>query len=72
MIDRSDRWKQFARLADENKLIGITAFIRAETPRAWLVNDGAREVWLPKSQCEHNDDNTFTMPEWLAKSKGLI
>lgn len=29
-------------------------------------------VWVPKSQVEDNGDGTFTMPEWLAKDKGLI
>lgn len=29
-------------------------------------------VWLPKSQVQRDGDNVFTMPEWLAKDKGLI
>ena len=55
-----------------NKLIEITAFLRRETVNAYLINVGAREVWVPKSQTEWNEDKTFTMPEWLAKEKGLI
>ncbi|HMO86377.1 MAG TPA: hypothetical protein PKC18_15810 [Lacipirellulaceae bacterium] len=42
---------------------------------AWLVFDGAREVWLPKSQAELERDGTAwraTMPEWLAREKELI
>jgi hypothetical protein len=29
-------------------------------------------VWLPRSQIEINDDDTVTMPEWLALDKELI
>lgn len=54
------------------RLSDIAAEIRVETARAWLVFDGAREVWLPKSLVESNGDGTFTLPEWLAKEKGLI
>lgn len=47
-----------------------------ETAAAWLVDDGAREVWVPKSQCELYDctDGTkdLSIPEWLAKKKDLI
>lgn len=35
--------------------------------------DGRTEwIWLPLSLVEDNQDGTFTMPEWLAKDKGLI
>jgi hypothetical protein len=54
------------------RLTDVAAELRHETPRAYLIFDGATEVWLPKSQVERNDDGTFTMPEWLAKEKGLI
>ena len=55
-------------------LVDIACFIRTETPRAWLINDGKREVWVPKSQAEVDEDHgtIITMPEWLAKEKGLI
>jgi hypothetical protein len=60
-------------MADHDvKLTDIAVEVRHESPKAWLVFDGAREVWLPKSQCERNPDNTFTMPYWLAREKGLI
>lgn len=67
------------------KLINISAEIRYETDKAYLVCDGRSEIkkgdtqpselriWLPKSQVEYNeDDKTFTMPEWLALEKGFI
>jgi hypothetical protein len=44
-----------------------------ETEKAYLFNDGTRTVWLPKSYCEWDPDaKEMTMPEWLAKDKGLI
>jgi hypothetical protein len=57
------------------KLCDIAAELRHETqgPKsAYLIFDGVREAWLPKSQCQRNDDGTFTMPEWLATLKELI
>jgi hypothetical protein len=53
-------------------LVEIAAEIRHETERAYLLFDGTREVWLPKSQVQDNGDGTFTMPEWLAVAKELI
>jgi hypothetical protein len=46
--------------------------VRAETPLAWLLHDGSKTEWVPKSQAEDNGDGTFTMPRWLAKEKGFI
>ena len=54
--------------------------LKFETEKAWGVSTGDKDketgkdkiVWLPKSQCENNNDGTFTMHEWLAKDKGLI
>lgn len=57
----------------KSDLIDIAAEIKRETEKAYYIDDGANQLWLPKSQCEWNqDDGTFTMPEWLAKDKGLI
>jgi hypothetical protein len=62
----SDREPQRARLTD------VAAEVRRETEHAWLIFDGAVEVWLPKSLVENNGDGTFTLPEWLATEKGLL
>lgn len=62
----SDREAQQVRLCD------IAAELRRETPKAWLIFDGAKEVWVPKSEVENNNDGSFTMPEWIALEKGLI
>lgn len=57
---------------DDVDLIDISAELRHETPKAFLLFDGAREEWVPKSMTENNRDGTFTMPEWLAADKGFI
>ena len=57
----------------KRELIDIAGEITAETAAAYRFYDGASTVWLPKSQCEWDvDTKTMTMPEWLAKEKGLI
>lgn len=42
------------------------------TDEAYLVSDGTKEVWLPKSQADDNEDGTFDVEEWIAIEKGLI
>jgi len=57
-------------------LVDISGELKAETAKAVLLFDGTREAWLPKSQIEieRRADGTVevTLPEWLAKDKGLI
>jgi hypothetical protein len=53
-------------------LVDIEARIKVETEKAWLLDTGTAEAWVPKSQVEDNKDGTFTMREWLAEDKGLI
>ncbi|MGI9489157.1 MAG: hypothetical protein ACR2RF_25380 [Geminicoccaceae bacterium] len=51
----------------------IAGELRHETEKAFLIFDGTKEVWLPKSKVEYDEgDGTFAMPEWLAFDKGLI
>jgi len=46
--------------------------IVTETDAAWLLDVGDDKIWLPKSQCDiDEDDNTIEVPEWLAIEKGL-
>lgn len=56
--------------------IEIAGTIKAETDKAILLDDGVKEVWLPKSQLEDIDRQKkiaiVTMPEWLAEVKELI
>lgn len=63
-------------LSDEPRksdLVDVAGEIRHETERAYLFYDGAREVWLPKSQVEWDSkDKIMAMPEWLATEKNLL
>lgn len=59
----------------KSDLIDIACIIRHETQRAWLIDVGnEKPVWVPKSQAEIDEDKgtIITMPEWLAKEKGLV
>ena len=59
-------------MSRSGRLTDIDAEIQHETTSAWLLFDGETKAWVPKSMTEDNGDGTFTMPEWLAKEKGLI
>jgi hypothetical protein len=54
------------------RLVDITVEFQGETAKAYRIFDGSKVEWVPKSQCEKNEDGTITMPEWLAKEKGFI
>lgn len=64
----------------KSDLIDIMVEKHAETDKAVLVSDDGdneKAVWIPKSQCEIvpskiNGIFEITLPEWLAKDKGLI
>lgn len=59
-------------------LVDLAVVLKRETDKAWCVDaGGSADVWLPKSQCELERGgagraDTLTLPEWLAKEKGLI
>jgi hypothetical protein len=64
----------------KSNLIDILGFQHVETERAIRFSetgDDKDAVWLPRSQIEIEPASkagyiTVTMPEWLAKEKGLI
>ena len=50
------------------------------TDRAFLIDHGGKEIWIPKSQCKvrgtatfvgRGEIITFDIPLWLARKKGL-
>jgi hypothetical protein len=54
-------------------LVEIGCEIRHETDKAFLIFDGDKEVWIPKSIGEWDQDaKTMAMPERWALDKGLI
>jgi len=51
--------------------------LKSETAKAYLVFDGAEEIWIAKSQVKslrkvRGDDYEIEIPLWLAKQKGII
>jgi hypothetical protein len=54
----------------------INCKLLRETEKAWLIDDGDNEVWMPKSQGEiyKRDDGTWDLfaEQWILKTKGLI
>lgn len=60
-------------ISGRSDIVDIAGELRRETDKAFLIFDGDQEVWLPKSLVEYDaGDRIFSMPEWLAKDKGLI
>ena len=54
-------------------IIEIAGELRHETDKAYLLFDGDKEVWVPKSHGEWDErSKTMQIPEWMAHSKGLI
>lgn len=53
-------------------LVDIEGELMAETERAYKINDGKKREWVPKAHVEFDNDNTFTMPYWLAEEKGFL
>lgn len=63
----------------KSDLIDVTVHVHHQTERAVLVSDDGEErgaVWLPLSQIEIEMMKPpiaeVTMPQWLARDKGLI
>ena len=63
----------------KSDLVDVAGCKHHETTKAILFSDDGDEknaIWLPKSQIEVEDKDPptciVTLPEWLAKDKGLI
>jgi len=55
--------------------VEVQVAVKMKTKQAILVDDGDKDVWLPKSQAEIVEDGgkTFVqLPRWLAVDKGLV
>jgi len=55
-----------------SELFEVVAELRHETKLAYLLFDGTKEAWVPKSQVQDNGDGTFTLPIWLAEKVGFV
>lgn len=61
--------------------VEVTGFLVKESEKAYLIDDGIKKEWCPRSQVEiefegkaldGRDVLCFTMSLWLAKEKGFI
>jgi hypothetical protein len=60
-----------SRSSGASDLVEVACIFITETEKAILVDAGTGKIWVPKSMCEF-EDGTLTLPESLAKEKGLI
>ena len=68
-------WKE----RDEKPEVELSVTYLYETDRAIQINDGDKDVWIPKSLC-HYENKIFVVgenmelfvQEWFAKQEGLI
>lgn len=67
--------------ASPTEVVEIACEVKRQTDKAWLVFDGAREVWIAKSQISDYVEEqgligtkvtSVFVPLWLAHEKGLI
>lgn len=61
----------------DDKLYDFTATLLHESiyggGKAILLDcGGSKNIWFPKYLTQDNGDGTFTVPEWLAVSKGIV
>jgi len=60
-------------MSKNHDIIEIAGELHHKTEKAYLLFDGAKEVWIAKSLSEWNETSkTMQMPEWLALENGLI
>lgn len=59
-------------MSKQPKLIDVKGELRGETERAYRIYDGKKTEWVPKQYVEFDNDDTFTMPRWLAEDKGFV
>ena len=55
-----------------DEVVEISAELVRESDKAFLLNDGDGERWVPKSKVNWIGKALWEMPEWLAKDKGFI
>lgn len=56
----------------QSKTVEIEAEIKHSTDSALKLYDGKTTCWVSRHLVTDNGNGTFTMPEWVAKDKGLI
>ena len=56
----------------ESKPVKIRVKVERRYDRFIWVNVKGQSIWLPRKLVEENRDGTLTMPDWLAKERGLL
>ena len=60
-------------MSGDRACVDVAGEVQHETDVSYKFCDGAVTIWLPKSQCEWDQDaKTMSVPEWLAMREGLI
>lgn len=58
------------------KLVDVEVVMRQDRELSYGIEDPNNEghlIFIPKSQAEYDEeDGLLTLPEWLAKEKGLV
>lgn len=67
-----DDWSEMTSEPEPPEMVGVEAELRRETERAFLLFDGDREAWVPKSMVTQREPGIFEMPEWLAMDREFI
>lgn len=67
MIDERDIYHSFDDWNDEDGVEELDeCTLVHETDAAWLISDGERQAWFPKSRCRWNEDEGLIIwPDWL-------
>ena len=55
---------------DKNRFIQYSCVLVRQSNKAFLVNIGGTEHWMPRSKCAISG-STLSIPQWLAEAKGL-
>lgn len=70
--DEGRHWPQHGQEQTERSdLVDIAVTLVHQTELAWLVDNGERQAWVPKSRGEFSG-GILTLPERLATEKRLI
>ena len=55
---------------DKNRFVQFSCQLVRQSPKAFLVDIGGTEHWMPRSKCAISG-GTLSIPQWLAEAKGL-
>lgn len=58
----------------EEETVELYFDVKRDLDKSWLVTDGDKDYFLPKSRCQQNGDDPrlFVVPRWLAEREGMV